>query len=89
MNFLLANSFFSSTWFLVVVLVVAVGLLLFTSFTRRKKEEQKQKEQKIIEAEIENKEDKKLYDEGTHSDDFFNDFCFPYYDDKNGKEKRT
>ena len=40
MNFLLANSFFSSTWFLVVVLVVAVGLLLFTSFTRRKKEEQ-------------------------------------------------
>ena len=41
---------------------------------RREKEEQKQKEQKIIEAEIENKEDKKLYDEGTHSDDFFNDF---------------
>lgn len=40
MNFLLANSFFNSTWFLVIVLVVAVGLLLFTSFTRRKKEEQ-------------------------------------------------
>lgn len=40
MNFLLANSFFNSSWFLVIILVVAVGLLLLTSFTRRKKEEQ-------------------------------------------------
>ena len=41
---------------------------------RKEQEEQKAKEQKVIDAEIENKEDKTLYDEGTHSDDFFNDF---------------
>ena len=43
---------------------------------RREQEAQKQGDQKIIdaEAEIKTKEDKQLYEEGTQSDDFFNDF---------------
>ena len=41
---------------------------------RREQEENRQKEQKVIDAEIEDKKDKNLYEEGTYSDDFFNDF---------------
>ena len=41
---------------------------------RREQEESKRKEQKIIDAEIDDKKDKDLYEEGTYSDDFFNDF---------------
>ena len=41
---------------------------------RKEQEEQKQKDKKIIDAEIDNKEESNLYDLGTNSDDFFNDF---------------
>ena len=40
MKFLLADSFFNSSWFLIIVLVVAMILLLLSSFSRRRKEEQ-------------------------------------------------
>ena len=41
---------------------------------RREKEEAEKKKETVIEAELDNKDDKKLYDEGTFGDDFFNDF---------------
>lgn len=41
---------------------------------RREKEAMKEKEKKVIEGELDNKDDKNLYEKGTFSDDFFNDF---------------
>ncbi len=41
---------------------------------RREQEELKAKEKKVIEAEVDNKSDSSLYEKGTYSDDFFNDF---------------
>ena len=41
---------------------------------RREKEEAMKKDSSVIDAELDNKDDKKLYEEGTFGDDFFNDF---------------
>ena len=41
---------------------------------RREKEEAEKNKNNVIEAELDNKSDNKLYDEGTFGDDFFNDF---------------
>ena len=41
---------------------------------REKEEAEKKNVETAIEGELDNKDDKKLYDEGTFGDDFFNDF---------------
>jgi len=41
---------------------------------RKEQEAKKDEKNKIIEGELDNKEDEKLYDKGTFGDDFFNDF---------------
>ena len=41
---------------------------------KNKKEEEEKKKKEAIEGELDNKDDKKLYEEGTFGDDFFNDF---------------
>ena len=41
---------------------------------RREQEAKSNEKNKIIEGELDNEEDNKLYDEGTFGDDFFNDF---------------
>lgn len=41
---------------------------------RREQEEAKKKEQKVIDAELDNEKNDTLYEKGTFSDDFFNDF---------------
>ena len=41
---------------------------------REKEEAEKNKKTDAIEGELDNKDDKKLYEEGTFGDDFFNDF---------------
>lgn len=41
---------------------------------RQEKAAEEEKKNKIIEDEITNKEDKKLYESGTYGDEFFNDF---------------
>ena len=41
---------------------------------RREQEENQNKEKKVIDAEVEHKEDSSLYEKGTYSDDFFDDF---------------
>ena len=41
---------------------------------RREKEEAEKKKNAAINGELDNKDDKKLYEQGTFGDDFFNDF---------------
>ena len=41
---------------------------------RREQEALKNKDKKVIDEEMDNKENKSLYEEGTYSDDFFDDF---------------
>jgi hypothetical protein len=41
---------------------------------RREQEELKNKEKTVIDEELDNKDNQNLYEKGTFSDDFFNDF---------------